>query len=153
MQFQRYVIRDGIYYAVTDTIIEPRTLKVAVKEMKIFTGEAYDNHGNWKREAKALSVFNKLRDQHIVRGIGAFQYRGKRLIIMEWADEGDLKRIYLKHPNAHLDLTEERVAQFLQQFRGLANALNRMHDYKVVFNRGFCGPGIIPRSKNLNRIR
>jgi serine/threonine protein kinase len=119
-----------------------------VKEMKIMTGEAYDNHGNWKREAKALRVFNKLQHQHIVKGIGAFQYRGKRFIIMEWADEGDLKKIYRKHPNAHLDLTQERVAQFLQQFRGLANALNRMHDYKVVSTGGSAGLVLSPEQES-----
>jgi serine/threonine protein kinase len=100
--------------------------------MKSHLGEEYDNHGNWKREVKALIVFNKLNDEHIVRGIGAFTQRGKRFILMEYAQCGDLWKVWAKNRDPHLKLTEDRVEQFLEQFRGLANALNRMHDYKVV---------------------
>jgi serine/threonine protein kinase len=99
--------------------------------MKAHIGQEYDNVGNWRRETKALKVFNGLHNQHTVRGIGAFTQRGKYFILMEWADSGDLEDVWEKTPHPQLNLTATRVAQFLEQFRGLANTLNQMHDYKV----------------------
>jgi hypothetical protein len=50
---------------------------------------------------------------------------------MEWADRGDLWKVFLKTREPHLVLTETRVKEFLEQFRGLTDALNHMHDYPV----------------------
>lgn len=98
--------------------------------MKVHTGEEYNNFENWQRETTALKIFNRFHSQHIVRGIGAFKYHGKYYILMEWADGGDLEKMWSKNPSPHLDLTAAKVAQFLKQFRELANALNSMHNYK-----------------------
>lgn len=121
--------------------------------MKQYTRQEYDNHGNWTREATALRTFNKLKDQHIVRGICAFIQRGKRYIVMEWADGGDFRQIYSKHPRPHLELTGHRVAQFLEEFRGLANALHQMHFYKVVSIGGAAGTVIDPDLSEAEKLK
>jgi serine/threonine protein kinase len=96
--------------------------------MKLRKAKEYVIMRNWKRETKALEV---LDDPYIVREIGAFTQHGKYFILTEWADGGDLINMRTSNPNPHLELTATRVAQFLEQFRGLASALNRMHLYKA----------------------
>lgn len=116
--------------------------------MKLHTGKEYDNFANWQRETEALKVFNELHNPHTVRGIGAFTQRGKHFILMEWADGGDLGKVWTETPNPHINLTQARVAQFLKQFRGLAHALNEMHDYKIVSDGNL--PGVVlPRKEEI----
>ncbi|KAK0100158.1 hypothetical protein ONS95_008497 [Cadophora gregata] len=107
-----------------------RTIPVAVKKMR----SSANFVGDWDREAKALHAFNELDDPHIVRGIGAFTYHGGHYIVMEWADRGDLHKVWKKTPEPHKSMTANKVEQFLKQFRGLAMALNQMHNKPIKEN-------------------
>lgn len=99
--------------------------------MRAEPGLENETETNWRREVRALAVFNKLRHPHIVRGICAFKQNRKYSILMEWAQQGDLRTLRNKNPYEYRRLTAGHVKQFLQQFRGLADGLYAMHDYKA----------------------
>lgn len=109
---------------------EEKFITVALKEFKLQTGEPYNNFENWNRESTALRTFNKLNNPHIVRGIGAYKQDNRYFIIMERAEHGDLTSIWKANADVHLNLKTSLVAEFLEQFRGLANALREMHQYR-----------------------
>jgi serine/threonine protein kinase len=132
-----------------------KEIEQPLEEFQAQEEELYNVKENWTRESTALKVFNRLKNPNIVRGIGAYTQMSRYFIVMEWAERGDLTRIWKKNPNVHLDLNESLVAEFLEQFYGLANALSQMHQYPVAAMPGQSMSGIeatVPRYEYTRRL-
>lgn len=122
---------------------------MALKELKKQPGEQTSK--DWKREVNALKAFNKFDGQHIVRGIGAFTQDSKFYIMMEWADQGDLRGIWTNKRQPHISLTQSHVEELLEQFRGLAIALHKMHTAGVTAQKADQGL-LPPQSQNSRNL-
>jgi serine/threonine protein kinase len=80
--------------------IQPmKEIEQPLEEFQAQEEELYNVKENWTRESTALKVFNRLKDPNIVRGIGAYTQKSRYFIVMEWAERGDLTRIWKKNPN------------------------------------------------------
>jgi serine/threonine protein kinase len=106
-------------------------IPVAMKQLVPHTGEHYNIEADWRKESVALSVFNRLEHEHIVKGIGAFTQRKKYYIVMEWANGGSLQHFWAENQNPHRYPSASQVMELLMQFRGLAQALKSMHYYNA----------------------
>jgi serine/threonine protein kinase len=100
----------------------------AIKEIQIPHGDVKTGASQaWEHEAKALAKTNTINHDHILKCIAAIRRGDKRYFVFPWAD-GDSLREYWnsipkQNPNAEL------VLRAIQQLRGLADALDRLHNY------------------------
>jgi serine/threonine protein kinase len=100
----------------------------AIKEIQIPHGDVKTGASQaWEHEAKALAKTNTINHDHILKCVAAIRRGDKRYFVFPWAD-GDSLREYWnsipkQNPNAEL------VLRAIQQIRGLADALDRLHNY------------------------
>lgn len=106
------------------------TIPVAIKELRQYTGPAYDVERDWRNELLTLKGFTKIGDKHIVQRIGAVQQQGKYYLFMEWADGGTLEELWKDNPNLHPSLSGNKVKELVSQLHGLACAIDSMHNYR-----------------------
>ncbi|KAI1739133.1 hypothetical protein F4680DRAFT_422948, partial [Xylaria scruposa] len=83
----------------------------------------------WEAEARALRDVGILNHPHIVKLVAAFTRGEDYCFMFELAEGGSLLDYWKGNPN--IELTRPFVTKFFEQLRGLAEALHRLHDYKV----------------------
>jgi serine/threonine protein kinase len=124
---------------------------VAVKEIK--QGNTTDEkklleaQSDWKREVKAHIDIGKLGHSNIIEFIAAFT-RSSRYLMFRWADGGNLREFWQSKGKPKLN--PSLVRDVILQLRGLADALNNMHD--LGYRHGDVKPENIlcVRTKSLN---
>lgn len=82
----------------------------------------------WKAEAMALHEISKLNHYHIVPCIAAITRGSERYFMFPWADGGNLRDLWANTPQPNLD--PGFVEAIVRQLRGLADALNMLHNHK-----------------------
>ncbi|KAF1810035.1 HET-domain-containing protein [Eremomyces bilateralis CBS 781.70] len=98
---------------------------VAVKLIKPLPDKAFDVRKEWRRESEAIVKFNGHNHEHIVRGISAYYHQNNYAVLLEWADGGNLREFWGKHPRP--ELNGQRMLQVLGQLRGLVDAIYHIH--------------------------
>ncbi|KAI1079560.1 hypothetical protein F5B20DRAFT_581016 [Whalleya microplaca] len=103
--------------------------KVAIKEI-INTNDAERESAEteFELEAKALKDLCDLNHQHIIQHIAAIKRGSRRYFMFQWADGGSLRDLWKSKANP--TICAPLVKEIIQQLRGLADALKRLHYYK-----------------------
>ncbi|KAE9363831.1 HET-domain-containing protein [Stipitochalara longipes BDJ] len=103
---------------------------VAIKEIKqVHTDDKEEQREldeAWKREVKAHIDIDKLQHPHIIEFIAAVT-RGKRYLMFRWADGGNLRDFW--QSNNKPQICVSLVRDVVNQIRGIADALDRLHSY------------------------
>lgn len=101
----------------------------------------------WEDEAKALRDINQLDHPNITRCIAAIRRGGRRYFVFAWAEGGNLQEYWenveRQSPNA------KSIQQMVEQLRGLADALDALHNCRNNDN-GLLG---IPGTGNKDKDR
>ncbi|ROV94108.1 hypothetical protein VPNG_09346 [Cytospora leucostoma] len=83
----------------------------------------------WEREEKALEEMRDIRHPHIIEVKAIFTWKGKgNFFMFQWADGGSLRDYYKNNPRPKL--TNDFMKEIVNQFVGLAHALDALHNYK-----------------------
>ena len=82
----------------------------------------------WDREARALEYIKDIDHPHIIKCIAAIRRGDKRYFMFPWAD-GDSLRDHWKRCGQR-DPDVPTISQAIRQLYGLADALDRLHNYK-----------------------
>jgi serine/threonine protein kinase len=96
----------------------------ALEKAKAKTEEA------WEREAMALESLNKINNSHIVKCIAAIRRGDNRYFMFPWADGDSLRDFWETKPEQGPKLDKDMLHQLLGQLRGLANALDKIHNFE-----------------------
>lgn len=102
--------------------------EVAIKEIKI--SKANDKGTTeklWEKEAQALEAINQLNHPHIVKCLAAIRRGDSRYFMFPWADGESLRDYWEKVPKQVP--TEEVIEQTIRQLRGVADALDHLHNF------------------------
>ncbi|KAH8647683.1 hypothetical protein BX600DRAFT_518111 [Xylariales sp. PMI_506] len=102
------------------------TGKFAIKEIEEGREGA---EKDWQAEATALSEITALEHDHIIRRIAAITKGEKRYFMFEWADGGSLRDYWENNP--HPRPTAELIKNTVEQFKGLTDALNELHNFNI----------------------
>jgi serine/threonine protein kinase len=100
-------------------------VQVAIKEMKIIV--LSETEKAWDIEARALNAINLLDHPHIMKSIAAIRRGEKRYFMFPWA-ENSLRDYWNSIPTQ--SPTPKLIREAIDQFRGLADALDRLHNFK-----------------------
>jgi serine/threonine protein kinase len=103
-------------------------IEVAIKTLKPIDEEDYKMSDAWDDEARAHRELNMLENPHIIKGIAAFAQHGDYHLVLEWSD-GDLRSFWAANPKP--ELSRERILEVLKELRGLASALEAMHEERA----------------------
>lgn len=108
---------------------------MAIKEIQVTRGN--DKHGTdeaWENEARALSNINEIEHENITECIAAIRRGDSRYFMFPWADGDSLRDYWEKIPKPNLD--GHLIRQTVKQLRGLADALDALHNCsKVTANK------------------
>lgn len=105
--------------------------QVAIKEIVVTRGN--DEKGTddaWDLEARALANINKLNHAHITKCIAAIRRGDSRYFMFPWAEGGSLRDYWDKFPKQ--TPTAELIFQTVYQLRGIADALDSLHNCQIV---------------------
>jgi serine/threonine protein kinase len=80
--------------------------------------------GVFKTEAQTYDDIRRLRHPHIIQMIAAITRGTQRWLMFPWADGGNLRDFWRETPN---ELTARLVRSVVEQLRGIAEALMRLH--------------------------
>jgi serine/threonine protein kinase len=97
---------------------------VAVKQISAQFPEEDDL--SWNAEYEALSEVTALNHPHILDLIAAIKRGHDRYFLFSWADGGSLRELW--HQHRYVTLNTDVVRESISQLRGLADALDRVHD-------------------------
>ncbi|KUI69597.1 Serine/threonine-protein kinase DCLK3 [Cytospora mali] len=103
---------------------------VAIKSIKASEGQL-DNGDDqaWEREATALQETADLKHPHLIECKAIIDWKGTgKYFMFQWADGGNLRDFY--NSEQRPELNASFVKQIVIQLVGLADALNKMHNYK-----------------------
>lgn len=110
-----------------------KNIEVALKEMKYSPGEdvvsARSLERDWQQGIAAHRDIGKLNHPHIIRSIAAITRGDKRYLMYEWADGGNLWDYWRSHKRP--ELSSRFIKEIVEQFRGLADALESLHNYRA----------------------
>jgi serine/threonine protein kinase len=88
----------------------------------------------WDREAKVLEYIKDIDHPHIIKCIAAIRRGDKRYFMFPWADVGSLRDHWKSTGKRDPDVLT--ISQAITQLRGLADALDCLHNYKRPSNHG-----------------
>lgn len=102
---------------------------IAIKEIRIHDTEFTEFQAQFNNEAKALMDIRDLKHPHIIQWLGAFTRGPEHYLMFPWADGGSLRDFWKRQNPARMDTNGIRdlVWEALNQFRGLADALLKLH--------------------------
>jgi serine/threonine protein kinase len=82
----------------------------------------------WQNEVSALNQLRELNHPNLIRHIAAITRGDKHFLMFYWAQGGNLRDFWRrdKTPN----VTPELVRDVLQQLRGMAEALQKLHEFR-----------------------
>jgi serine/threonine protein kinase len=89
--------------------------------------EATSTEKAYEVELDALELARKLNHSHLVRFVAGFKQAGKRYLMFQWVDGGNLREFWQNPKSWKRDYSTVKWA--LQQMLGLATALERLHNY------------------------
>ncbi|RKL32586.1 hypothetical protein BFJ72_g10529 [Fusarium proliferatum] len=132
--------KDGHFSTVFEAVIHPShqigrgsskpnidQTRVALKELKNLSEPNYNVHVSWLNEANALFQIAELRHKHLISQATAFKQGERRFIVLEWANGGNLRDIWLKESHDRSLLDGGKVMRVLEELTGIASALSRLH--------------------------
>ncbi|CZR49169.1 uncharacterized protein FPRO_12602 [Fusarium proliferatum ET1] len=132
--------KDGHFSTVFEAVIHPShqigrgslkpnidQTRVALKELKNLSEPNYNVHVSWLNEANALFQIAELRHKHLISQATAFKQGERRFIVLEWANGGNLRDIWLKESHDRSFLDGGKVMRVLEELTGIASALSRLH--------------------------
>lgn len=103
-------------------------MKVAIKEIRLNRGvDQAGTEAAWEKEAMALASINSLEDDHIIKCFAAIRRGDHRYFMFPWANGGSLRDYWEATPEQNP--TARNVKEMVRQFRGLAYALHRLHNF------------------------
>ncbi|KAF7940689.1 uncharacterized protein EAE97_006875 [Botrytis byssoidea] len=117
--------------------VSGKTVRVALKKLKIFGDPGYNIHKEWEREARAHQQLN-CSSEKIIQAFAAYRQIGTNrqldeyYLVLEWANGGSLFDFWENNPEPQVDCPDvgrarRRVKELLGQLHGLAEALEAMH--------------------------
>jgi serine/threonine protein kinase len=78
-------------------------------------------------EVKMLQYFNMTGHEHIIKPLGAFEYRDQYHLLSLWADS-NLRAYWKRHPQPLAESNSDWLLWMAEQSHGLASGLQHMHD-------------------------
>ena len=78
---------------------------------------------------KEVELMKPLKHLNIIQYIDSFTYNNELIIITEWAEKGDLKRLIRSHIEEELPFEESVIWEYILQ---VSSALQHMHDKKIM---------------------
>lgn len=101
---------------------------MAIKEIRLNRGvDQAGTEAAWEKEAMALASINSLEDDHIIKCFAAIRRGDHRYFMFPWANGGSLRDYWEATPDQIP--TPCNVRDMVHQFRGLAYALHRLHNF------------------------
>lgn len=82
----------------------------------------------WTQEVATLDELSDLRHPNFIQRIAAMTRGRQRCLMFLWADGGNLRDFWAQ--NSKPILTAEYAKQVIEQLRGIAEALTKLHGYK-----------------------
>lgn len=92
-------------------------------------GEVDNFRDQFDNEARALEAIRDLQHPNLVQWLAAFTQGSQHYLMFPWADGGNLREFWTQVDPLNLDLEEKRflIREMLVQFRGIADALAKLH--------------------------
>ncbi|KAI8722678.1 Protein kinase domain-containing protein [Fusarium sp. LHS14.1] len=81
------------------------------------------------REAKVLEMMRGLQSDHMIKAIAYYVYDGKHHFMFPWAEHGNLWEFWTKGQRPRLE--RPYIISVFAQLRGLADAIEQLHDKKI----------------------
>jgi serine/threonine protein kinase len=81
----------------------------------------------WNSEADTLNQISNLSHNHLIQRIAAISRGNQRFLMFRWAEGGNLRDFWKDNPKP--PLTPTLVKDVFVQLRGMAEALQRLHEY------------------------
>lgn len=78
---------------------------------------------------KEVDLMKPLSHPNIIKYIDSFTHNNELIIVTEWAEKGDLKRLIKEHQADETPFEEIRIWDFLIQ---ISSALNHMHEKRIM---------------------
>ncbi|KAK4652362.1 hypothetical protein QC762_610470 [Podospora pseudocomata] len=84
----------------------------------------------WVREVKAHIEMRNLKHQNIIEFIAAIKRGSDRYLLFRWAEEGSLRKFWEMPEHKRPVVTRELVRAVIMQIQGMADALDKLHNYR-----------------------
>lgn len=128
-----YIMKTNTYCYFKANILQAdgTPANAAMKELKASISEdqmEVQIYKEWNTEATALAKLSRLRHEHMIQVRAIITRGGKHYFMFQWADGGCLQDFYIRHRRPSLD--SNFVKDIVLQLRGLADALNALHNFK-----------------------
>lgn len=93
------------------------------------TGDFDEFRAQFDNEARTLRAIRDLQHPNLVQWLAAFTQGNRHYLMFPWADGGNLREFWTQVNPLDLGLDEKRllICEMLVQFRGLADALAKLH--------------------------
>lgn len=78
---------------------------------------------------KEVELMKPLDHPNIIKYIDSFIHNNELIIVTEWAEKGDLKRLIKIQQQEETPFEEIRIWEYMQQ---IASALNHMHEKRIM---------------------
>ena len=73
---------------------------------------------------KEVDIMKKLNHPHIIQYIDSFIHKTELIIVTEWAEKGDLKKLIKEKESDELQFDEPSIWEYMKQ---ISSALQHMH--------------------------
>jgi serine/threonine protein kinase len=114
-------------------------VQVAIKAVNMKKGQnEAGNKRAWEMEAKALEKIRNIDHDHIIKCLAAIRRGQFRFFMFPWAD-GNLREFWDNYRGPYRK--PKMVEQVVNQLYGLADALDKMHNYDASANQQGLGAG------------
>lgn len=81
----------------------------------------------WLSEVDTLEMINELSHPNLIQRIASIKRGNQHFLVFLWADGGNLREYWGREPQP--ELTADFVKQIIQQFRGMVDALQKLHGF------------------------
>jgi NIMA (never in mitosis gene a)-related kinase len=78
---------------------------------------------------REVDIMKKLNHPHIIRYIDSFIHNNELIIVTEWAERGDLKKLIKEKESEDLQFDEPTIWDFMKQ---TSSALLHMHEKRIM---------------------
>lgn len=78
---------------------------------------------------KEVDIMKKLNHPHIIQYIDSFIHNNELIIVTEWAEKGDLKKLIKEKESDELQFDEPSIWEYMKQ---ISSALQHMHEKRIM---------------------
>jgi serine/threonine protein kinase len=78
---------------------------------------------------REVDIMKKLNHPHIIQYIDSFIHNNELIIVTEWAEKGDLKKLIKEKESDDLQFDEPTIWNLMKQ---IASALKHMHEKRIM---------------------